>query len=257
MTTTLPPRTRRAPLRSALDREVAGQLAGTEYERVVETFGRLTAAQWRLPTQCPGWDVRAMAGHILGMAEMATSLRETARQQLSATLRARRDGGEVLDAQTANQVDEHADLSTAELVERIRVVGPKAVAGRRRTPGILRSRTLPSQLVGSEREWWTLGYLLDTILTRDPFMHRLDIARATGVLITPTAAHEGVIVDDVVREWAARHDCACVLELTDPAGGRWEFGTNGELITMDALDFCRVVSGRGTATGLLATPVPF
>jgi hypothetical protein len=198
-----------------------------------------------------------MAGHVLGMSEMATGIRETVRQQVAALWRARREHSEVLDAQTANQVDEHAALSVPDLVQRMRVIGPKAVAGRRRMPAFLHRQTLPSQLVGSEREWWTLGYLLDTILTRDPFMHRLDIARATGVLIGPTAAHEGVIVDDVVREWESRHQAAYTLELTGAAGGRWESGTNGESITMDALDFCRTVSGRGTASGLLAAPVPF
>jgi uncharacterized protein (TIGR03083 family) len=257
MTSTLTPPTRKAPLHSALDRTVAMRLAAAEYDRVLETFALFTPAQWLLPTECAGWDVRAMAGHIVGMAEMATGLREMVRQQMNATWRAKRRGGEVLDAQTANQVEEHADLSVSELVERMRTIGPKAVAGRRRTLAVLRERTLPSQLVGAQREWWTLGYLLDTILTRDPFMHRLDIARATGVLITPTAAHEGVMVDDVVREWGARHHSAYLLELTGPAGGRWESGSNGESITMDALDFCRFVSGRGTATGLLATLVPF
>lgn len=257
MTATLTLATRSAPRRSALDRDLAMRLAETEYGRVCETFEHIAPTQWALPTECPGWDVRAMAGHVLGMAEMATGMRETVRQQVAAVWRARREHREVLDAQTANQVDEHAALNVTDLVQRMRVVGPRAAAGRRRTPALLRGRTLPPQLVGTEREWWTLGYLLDTILTRDPFMHRLDLARATGVLVRPTAAHEGAIVDDVVREWASRHQSAYILELRGPAGGRWESGTDGESITMDALDFCRTVSGRGAATGLLATPVPF
>ena len=58
-----------------------------------------------------------------------------------------------------------------------------------------------------------------------------------------------------MREWAGRHGQPYTLELTGPAGGAW--GTGGERITLDALDFCRVVSGRGEATGLLATAVPF
>ena len=105
-------------------------------------------------------------------------------------------------------------------------------------------------------EWWTFGYLFDTILTRDPFMHRVDIARATGVPMTATAEHEGVIVDDVVREWAQRHGRPYTLELTGPAGGRWQEG-DGEHITMDALEFCRALSGRGPTPGLLAQQVPF
>jgi hypothetical protein len=50
-----------------------------------------------------------------------------------------------------------------------------------------------------------MGYLLDTILTRDPWMHRVDIARATGRDMVLTADHDGRIVADVVAEWARRH----------------------------------------------------
>ena len=34
-------------------------------------------------------------------------------------------------------------------------------------------------------------------------------------------------------------------------------GNDGERITLDALDFCRILSGRGDGTGLLTTAVPF
>ncbi|MDV8001414.1 hypothetical protein [Rhodococcus sp. IEGM 1408] len=112
-------------------------------------------------------------------------------------------------------------------------------------------------------EYWTLGYLFDVILTRDPFMHRIDIASATGVPMTATAAHEGVIVDDVVAEWAGRHGQAYELELTGPAGGHWQRGgagagtTDREYLTMEAFEFCRALSGRAPTAGLLRTQVPF
>ena len=37
-----------------------------------------------------------------------------------------------------------------------------------------------SQEMNGVTEPWTLGYLIDVILTRDPWMHRMDIAAATG-----------------------------------------------------------------------------
>jgi uncharacterized protein (TIGR03083 family) len=52
------------------------RLAATEYQRVVGLLGSLQPADWSQPTDCSGWDVRAMAGHLLGMAEMAGSIRE-------------------------------------------------------------------------------------------------------------------------------------------------------------------------------------
>ena len=96
----------------------------------------------------------------------------------------------------------------------------------------------------------------DVILTRDPWMHRTDIARATGADNPLTADHDGVLVADVVTEWAARHAQPYTLHLTGPAGGRWQRG-GGEQIELDAIEFCRILSGRAPATGLLNTQVPF
>ncbi len=64
-----------------------------------------------------------------------------------------------------------------------------------------------------------MGYLLDVILTRDPWMHRVDIARATGRDLVLTPEHDGRIVADVVAEWARRHGQPFTLTLTGPAGG--------------------------------------
>src|SRR5688572_18945674 len=64
-------------------------------------------------------------------------------------------------------------------------------------------------------------HLTDVILTRDPWMHRLDLARASGRAPVLTADHDGVIVADVVREWARRQGRPPYrLELTGLAGGR-------------------------------------
>lgn len=126
------------------------------------------------------------------------------------------------------------------------------------TPFFIRRRELPvPQPLNGRDELWSLGYLLDTILTRDPWMHRSDLAVATGKPMTLTADHDGVIVADVVAEWASRHGKPFELELTGPAGGTWSDGRGGEQISMDAVEFCRTVSGRGSGVGLLATEVPF
>ena len=249
--------TKKAPRRSILDRDLAMALAATEYDKVAALLAGLTSEQWTAPTDCPAWDVRAMAGHMLGMAQMAASLREMVRQQRAAAKRHKHDGGLSIDALTAVQVDKNAGLTSAEVVDAVRVVGPKAARARRRTPALVRNRTLPEpQDVAGEKESWTIGFLLDTILTRDPFMHRIDICRAAGMSLGATADHEGHIVDDVVREWAARHGAAYRLELTGPAGGRWEEKGSGEQITMDALEFCRAVGGRAPHAGLLSVQVP-
>lgn len=242
------------PRTSTLDRPTLMRLAATEYGRFASMLRRLTPEDWMRPTECPGWDVRAMAGHCLGMAEMAASIRDGMRQQRLAGKR----GGVMIDALTALQVEEHADLTTRQLIEEFEKIGPKAARARRRTPRIIGNRRMPGdQSVGGSLEAWTLGFLMDTILTRDPWMHRMDIANATGTAPELSADHDGVLVADVVTEWSARHGEACQLTLTGPAGGHWTFGKDGPILELDAVDFCRTVSGRGPASGLLATQVPF
>ena len=91
-------------------------------------------------------------------------------------------------------------------------------------------------------------------------MHRMDIAAATGTPPRLTADHDGVIVADVVAEWAGRHGKDFELTLTGPAGGTWRSGANGPSWTLDAVDFCRAISRRPaslTLDDLLNTEVPY
>jgi uncharacterized protein (TIGR03083 family) len=242
------------PRTAALPRDTAMRLAATEYLRFLEMLRELGPADWDKPTECPGWDVRAMAAHALGMVEMAASIRENNRQLKLARSR----GGVFIDALTSLQADERAGMTPEQITGRFAARAPRAARGRRRTPGFIRRRTMPDlQQVGGHSEAWTIGYLIDIILTRDPWMHRADIARATGVGHLLTADHDAVIVADVVAEWAARHGQPYTLHLTGPAGGSWASGEGGPLVETDAVEFCRLLSGRGHASGLLTAQVPF
>lgn len=104
---------------------------------------------------------------------------------------------------------------------------------------------------------WTVGYLFDVILTRDPWLHRVDICRATGRNQFLTAEHDGRIVANVVADRAPRHGRPFGLELTGPAGATFIAGTDGVSVRMDAIESCRTLSGREIGTGILATPVAF
>jgi uncharacterized protein (TIGR03083 family) len=242
------------PRRSALERSTAMWLAATEYQRYVEHLRALQPDDWARPTDCPGWDVRAMATHVLGMAEMAASIREGMRQRRLA----RAKGGVFIDALTALQVAERADLRPDEIIARMARMAPKAARGRKNTPWLVRRSRMPNvDLAGGGKEDWTLGYLIDTILTRDPWMHRVDSTRATGKPMTLTAEHDGLIVADVVAEWAGRHGQPCTLVLGGPAGGHWSYGSGGPTIELDAIEFCRTVSLRAPGDGLLTVEVPF
>ena len=69
------------PRKPALPRPLALRLAATEYDRCATMFSVLEPGQWTAATDCPAWDVRQMAAHMLGMVEMAASMRENLRQQ--------------------------------------------------------------------------------------------------------------------------------------------------------------------------------
>jgi uncharacterized protein (TIGR03083 family) len=244
---------RSAARRPALDRDAARRLATTEYDRFRLLLSDLDPPDWARPTDCPEWDVRAIAGHVLGMAEMVASVRQFVAQNVGAS---RAGGG--IDALTGLQVRGRARLTPPEVYERFAAVAPRAVRGRRRLSRLIGRFTLPEdQVVGDRTERWTFGFLFDVVLTRDTWMHRVDIARATGRGLALTPDHDGVLVADVVAEWGQRHGRPHRLRLTGPAGGTWAVGDGGPELELDAVEFCRVLSGRGAGTGLLAEQVPF
>jgi uncharacterized protein (TIGR03083 family) len=242
------------PRTSTLDRPTLMRLAAEEYVVFGELLATIPDASATSPTNCRGWDIRAMASHVLGMAEMAASMREGRRQQKAAGRR----GGVFIHALTALQVEEHAALSLGEVARRLRVVAPKAARSRRRVPGLVRGRRMPiSQPVGGHDEDWTIGFLVDTILTRDVWMHRMDLCLALDRTPLLTPEHDGVLVADVVQEWALRHGQPCQVRLSGPAGGTWAFGSGGPAVELDAVEFCRTVSRRAVGVGLLDVEVPF
>jgi uncharacterized protein (TIGR03083 family) len=229
-------------------------LAESEFARTVELLRGLGPDDWRRQTVCELWDVRAMVAHMLGMAEAQASFRQFLHDFRAAN---KRTGGAMIDAMTATQVRERADLSPAQLIERFVAVAPRAVRARRRVPPPVRSAVRMKQDPPFDTERWQYGYLVDTIFTRDPWIHRLDISRAVDREMALTPGHDGRLIADVVADWAGRHGAPFSLVLTGPAGGRWQAGNGGEHIEIDALDFCWTLAGRIPGTGLLSTPVPF
>ncbi|MBM9469430.1 maleylpyruvate isomerase family mycothiol-dependent enzyme [Nakamurella leprariae] len=235
------------------DRARIALLASTEYRRTIAAWRSLEPADWSRPTPCPGWTVQQMVAHTVGMTEMTTSIVQLAGQNIAA---ARAGGG--IDALTAVQVRRHAGQRPDELIAAMIRAAPRALRGRRTLSRTLGRAPLPErQEVGDDHEWWRIGYLVDTILTRDPWMHRMDLAATTGRPPELTAEHDGAIVAGVVDEWARRHGRPYRLRLTGPAGGSWSTADGGDELELDAVEFCRVLSGRGSEKGLLAQRVPF
>ena len=231
-------------------------MASTEYAHVTDQLRSLAPDDWLKPTDCPQWDVRAIAGHSTGMLSTFTGYRTLMREMSTATKAAKRSGEPMIDALTTKQVADHADLSTSELIAKIDSTGPRAARWRATRPALFRRMPMKED-VGGKQETWRIGYLLDVILTRDPWMHRVDVARATAREVVLTPEHDGRIIADVVAEWARRHGQPFRLTLMGAAGGEFVAGVGGDPITIDAVEFCRVLSGRAHGTGLLSQEVPF
>ena len=233
----------------------AMDLAATEYDRFVAAVAELDDADFARQTDNELWDVKSLIAHVLGMMDMNASIRESMRQQRTAGKAAKQNGTWPINELTGLQVAKHVGRSNDELRALVRTTAPKALAGRRRTPAPMRAMPMdPGPPFG---EKWKLGYLIDTILTRDTWMHRVDISRATGKEMELSADHDGRIVADVVEEWGRRHGRPFTLVLTGPAGGTFEEKGGAEPIELDAVEFCRILSGRGTGSGLLSQGVPF
>jgi uncharacterized protein (TIGR03083 family) len=240
--------------RPALDRARTGELAAVENLRFVDLVESLEPGHWVLPTECPGWDVRAMVSHVVGAMEGQVSLREFV-HQLRAGRRAAGDRPQV-DGINEVQVRERAAWGPREITTRLAELGPRAASARAKRSGLLRRTTFPEE-VGGQAERWTLGFLNDVVYTRDTWMHRVDISRVIGRPVELTAEHDGAFVRDVVLEWADRHRQPFSLTLSGPAGGEFAAGSDGPRLELDAVEFCRVLSGREAGPGLLAQPVPF
>ncbi|MEP7048619.1 MAG: maleylpyruvate isomerase family mycothiol-dependent enzyme [Ilumatobacteraceae bacterium] len=255
MNTTILPVDRIKPI----GRAEAGQLATDENGRILALLGSLSDDDWSAQTDCTGWDVRALAGHLLGAMENFGSVGSLMHIMRAAKKEAR--GGSFVDGMTAVQVRERSGLSTVQLLERMAVASPRSARFRSRMPSPLRAMPMKQELLSGATESWKMGYLLDVILTRDTWMHRVDICRATGRDMVMTAEHDGRIVAHAVAEWAKRHGQPFTLELSGPVGGMFgsAAATRDDLqpIKLDAVELCRIFSGRATGDGLLAQEVPF
>lgn len=237
-----------------LGHEEAMRLAAQEYARLADLLSSLDPLDWARPTCCPPWTVRDMTGHLLGAMRMSASVREQVRQVMAA----RRHEGSMADGLSAFQVEQTSGLSDREVLAELHELAPRAVRGRRRIPAVARRAVRVSSVlpVSGRAERWSLGYLVGTILTRDAWMHRLDICQAVGREPALTADHDGRLVADIVGEWCRRHGRPVDLTLTGPAGGHFRSGGDAAPLSYDAVEFCRLLSGR-EGSPVLDTEVPF
>ena len=230
-------------------------LAETEYKRFADVLARLQPDDWSKQTVNTDWNVKQLVAHNLGFGESNASFRVFAKAMRAGKKRAAEKGYDhFIHGTNEVQVEEREHLSPAELVERFNTTWPRALKGRRRFPPFLRWIPLDfGPVIGKQ----PMGsYLMDRCFTRDTWMHRIDICRAVGVDPVLTAEHDGRIIEDIVAEWTKLYDLSITLNLEGPAGGTYVRGAGDHELTVDAVEWIWILSGRGTGTGLLEKELP-
>jgi uncharacterized protein (TIGR03083 family) len=231
-------------------REAMG-MATLELERFLALVTSLSEDEWEKPTACPQWNVRQMLAHVTGAAASYARWSEFKRQNSLKVQRPYRVSGlSFLDSLNQIQVDDRASATPAALIDELQTVGPRAIATRARLPVLLRGLRVPLPALGIV----PFGYLTDLIYTRDMWMHRLDLCRATQREMVVTPEHDGRIVSLVMRDLAKKlaatlQKKSIVYHLSGRVGGTWQLGAKmppAATIQLDVLDFNLLASGRLT-----------
>lgn len=214
----------------------------------LDAFQHIVAAldgdDWSRPTASAGWTVRDLVAHVAGQFEEQARF-GTFRRRLREAKR-RYPDRIALDAHNQFQIDELAGRPTAELKAHLAEHVPRALKAIRRAPWFV--RRMPSTIFFPEPPLpdRRMSYLFDVLTSRDTWMHRLEIADATGRPFT-VDDHDLAVVEQVMRDLArAWTGPGLKVELTGDVAGVWTLGTdNCEIQSVDGLALMRNLSGRG------------
>jgi uncharacterized protein (TIGR03083 family) len=233
----------------------AMQIAAVENAKFAAQLRSFEPEDWLKSTDCVLWNVKAVAAHVVGSAAGQASFPEFVRQVRKGRPLVGEIGGKYWwDGMNELQVRERAGLTTDELIAEWDASSEKALRARTRLPRPIARLPLLNFPAPIGRQ--PVSYLFDIGFTRDVWMHRIDLAEATGRPLDLDADHDGRIVVDIVAEWANTHQEPFTLVLDGPAGGQYTSGIGGEEVSMDAIEFCRILAERCHGTGILRHPLP-
>jgi uncharacterized protein (TIGR03083 family) len=226
----------------------ADRLATDVYAALLADLATVDGDDWTRPTECDPWTVRDMVAHLVGAAQGHASTLTFLRQYAWAVRHRQRFDGSEMDALSQREIDLQQARPGPALVSELTALAPRAVAGRRRRARLLGWAPVTMAPTGSWYEGMptkvSMAELCAVVLTRDVWMHRLDIARALGRTPALDLQVDGRVVADLVLDWGARHRQPLTLTLTGPAGGTFQLGRGGPTWQLDALDFARHLAGR-------------
>lgn len=218
------------------------EVARTQRLLLLEEALRVPPSQWTARTECPRWTVFDIVAHVASAARKARWPFRFVTDGLIGKLRY--PGDSPLDAGNEVAIDRHRGHPIPRLVADYRRNTDAA-----RTPALLRPLPIRDAILPG---YATIAYFVDVILPRDAWLHRHDIARATGSPIAPDPTDADVVaqvVRDLGLAWTGPD---VVLELTGPEGGTWLLGSgaDGPTVSLPAVEFMRHLSGRAVDADL-------
>jgi uncharacterized protein (TIGR03083 family) len=232
----------------------ARTLVSVEVDRTIELLTGLRDADWRRPTPCDRWDVRAVLAHLVGEANDWAGPTTIIRMLDGGHRLARAEHLTLAEGMTEWQVARRSALTTQQLLDGLSPATRRLGRVGRAVMGPLRLLPFPTPGIGVV----PLRFLTDELYLRDIWVHRADLADALERPLVLTQDHDARIVSLIAREWARRHRQPIQLELTGDAGATYQQGPRGDTLTIDAATFVRVLSGRARdGHPLMATSVRF
>jgi uncharacterized protein (TIGR03083 family) len=235
------------PLAEPLTTAERVQLAQTETDRWIRMVGGFGVEDWQHPSGCEGWTAADLVRHLIGQAEQLSSFRAALSQSRAGKKLTR--GRALIDGITEHQVASRAQVPPAQLATDLARALPRAAKARESWPRTSARLGMPIEVPhpsGIVKERWTFAYM-SQVMTRDLWMHRVDLDTAGVRPLELTPEHDGRIVADVVADWARRHGGPFDLTLTGPAGGHWQVPGDGPVVEQDAVQFCQGLFGRAPA----------
>jgi hypothetical protein len=245
---------RRAGDIPAVRPEEAGALEAVELGRFQTLIERLPADAWREPV--PGapknWDVRAVVAQVTGEYAAQASFAQFRRQANPFTLRFYHNSGRgLLETVRRAQVGERMYRKPDELMEELRIAGPKALRHREiafrplayfSRPGD-RTLALPSVPLGPFASVASLWF------------HRLTIADISGVATALDVEHDGRIIASLLRPAAGAAlrdlpDVAVELAVAEMPETRIGFGGGDAIVAtvvIESTPFVQLSGRRRTA----------
>ncbi len=222
-------------------------LLKTQLNKFIDLVKTLDPVDWNKPTACTLWTVRDIVAHQAGGYASGKSYREMIRQYG----RLPKPGQLPEDAVNELQLRERANCSPEELIAELAQTGPEAARNWAYGFRLVKGLAIPHTIAGT----LSLRYLMWVIHSRDTWMHRLDICRATERTFETSSGQDRRIVALIMRDVARKltrtlhkelDGKSLVFALSGFAGDTWQVGSGKPtaVIEMDALDFSIFVSGR-------------